>query len=255
MPTTWILPRNWWCYPVKPKPARTLDHTKFRGKNRARYPVRKFTMEECAAYVLQPWAGKYDFSEWEGCRGHVVEKRTITKWERQSDRQRADATELATELRSQCCPSRSMWRASIPAADRRFRFLGRLARRGDFQPTPYTEPRLPQGLFGEAQKLLTNIVISLRPAAGIAVNFGSWVRDEQGRVEFTPKPKRKDRRVPPVMDKYWHPSWRWKPDRQYYLDAWEQTRFVRWTRPPRPSMANLRAFLIQKSFLQHRVGT
>ena len=32
---------RWWRYPVKPFKARTLNHTKLRGKRRAIYPVRK----------------------------------------------------------------------------------------------------------------------------------------------------------------------------------------------------------------------
>src|SRR6185295_16293874 len=102
-----------------------------------------------------------------------VEKRTITKWDRLSNCQQADALAYAEVVRR---PPRSLWRASIPAADWGYRFLGQLPRR-DCLPTPYIEPRRPKGLFGEAQKLLTSIVISLRPMPAIAISFGHWSRD------------------------------------------------------------------------------
>jgi hypothetical protein len=51
-------------------------------------------------------------------------------------------------------------------------------------------------LFGEAQKLLTSIVISLRPRPAIAISFGSWSRDADGRAVFIRKPKRRLVKVP-----------------------------------------------------------
>ena len=42
---------RWWRYPVEPFKARTLDHTRLRGKRRAIYPVRRFSKAQCAAYV------------------------------------------------------------------------------------------------------------------------------------------------------------------------------------------------------------
>jgi hypothetical protein len=48
-----ILPASckWWRYPRKAPSARSLDHTRLRDKNRAAYPVRRFTKAECGAYV------------------------------------------------------------------------------------------------------------------------------------------------------------------------------------------------------------
>jgi hypothetical protein len=56
------------------------------------------------------------------------------------------------------------------------------------------------------------------------------------RWKFTPVPKRKAKLVPPVFKGCLVHFQRWKPDRHYYFGAWEQYRFVRWTRTPRPSM-------------------
>jgi hypothetical protein len=51
----------WWRYPVKPPKARLLDHTRLKGKNRAKYPVRIFTRAECRRYIVQEWRGdQYD---------------------------------------------------------------------------------------------------------------------------------------------------------------------------------------------------
>jgi hypothetical protein len=71
---------RWWRYPVKPLPARTLDHTKLRGKNRAVYPVRQFT--DCAAYVCEPAK--------EGNRDRLQAKRDERPFRRQTKRPRRD---------------------------------------------------------------------------------------------------------------------------------------------------------------------
>jgi hypothetical protein len=104
---------------------------------------------------------------------------------------------------------------------------------------------------------------------------GTWTflgadRPWRERWQFTEAPRRKGRPVPPSFKGEWKrlhnlPPWRgpakiyrikgkvvgparfdWKPDRQYCFEAWEQRRFVRWTRTPRPSMADFRHFIAQK---------
>jgi hypothetical protein len=54
---------QWWRYPVRPPNKRRLDHTRLRGKNRARYPVRVFSVRECRAYVP---------AELRGCRDGLL---------------------------------------------------------------------------------------------------------------------------------------------------------------------------------------
>ena len=107
---------------------------------------------------------------------------------------------------------------------------------------------------------------------------GTWTLRPTG-WQFTETPKRKARPVPPTFRGGWDrlhtlPAWRgpariyrtkgkvvgfrpphfnWKPDRPHHFEAWEQNRYVRRTRAPRPSTANLRHFITRKSFLQHRV--
>jgi hypothetical protein len=46
-----------WRYPVKPPKAQMLDHTRLRGKNRAKYPVTNLSV---AGYALAEWPGHYD---------------------------------------------------------------------------------------------------------------------------------------------------------------------------------------------------
>ena len=92
------------------------------------------------------------------------------------------------------------------------------------------------------------------------------------RWKFTEAPKPKGRPVPPSFkgerkrvqnlparrgpariylikgkEEGFRPAhFRWKPDRQHYFGAWEQHRYVRWTRTPRPSMADLGRFIARK---------
>ena len=85
------------------------------------------------------------------------------------------------------------------------------------------------------------------------------------RLVLCKTPKRKARRVPPTFKVQFRnldhrlPAWQikgkvvgasfnWKLDRQHYFGAWEQEKYVRWTRTPRPSRADLRWFLTETHF-------
>jgi len=51
---------KWWRYPIKPPKTLALDHTRLRGKNRAKHPARVFTTKECRAYVPAEFRGHRD---------------------------------------------------------------------------------------------------------------------------------------------------------------------------------------------------
>jgi hypothetical protein len=58
---------KWWRYPIKPPKTLGLDHTRLRGKNRAKHPVQVFTTKECRAYVP---------AEFRGHRNGLLDSRT-----------------------------------------------------------------------------------------------------------------------------------------------------------------------------------
>ena len=246
---------RWWRYPVEPHKARSLDHT---GKCRAIYPVRRLSKAECKAHIV------------EEANGHYGPLREIKSGERAGEVNRGYPVSGRVARKSYTYEGRRphlLWCEPVPRNDWRFKPLGRLASRAHCPPI--RAPFKPPAGRVEASKLVLP---------------GTWTflgadRHYSERWSFTEKPRRKARPVPLTFKGEWDrlltlPAWRgpariyrikgevvgfrpvhfnWKPARQHYFGAWEQSRYVRRTRTPRPSTGNLRHFIRQKSFLQHRV--
>jgi hypothetical protein len=257
---------RWWRFPVEPLKARTLDHTKLRGKNRAIYPVTRFTKGQCAAYTVEEAKGHY---------GPLIE---IKKGERKGEVNRGwPLHQSPAAMRSpRVTFGRREWRNRplvVWRDGRQFRFGltpdipegKKLVLPGTWTFVRCSHDQRPTGWqFTETPKRKARLVPS-RFRSGCfhdrRHNLPAWRGGSVCRVEAVAWPNRppegvwtaRTYRIEGKVRELGPASFDWKPDRQHYFGAWEQVRYVRRTRTPRSSMANLRHFIRQKSFLQHRV--